>query len=80
MSGHWSLAQFNASKMRWASSAVSACGAPRKPTMVAPGSVAACLRAFWARMASRASIWAAVVRVPFTEPFHGLHTSPVLVV
>ena len=36
--------------------------------MVAPGSVAVCLRAFLDRMASRASIRAAVVREAFTLP------------
>ena len=46
----------------------------------ARGRVAACLRALADRIASRASIWAAVVREAFTEPFQGLQTSPVEVV
>jgi hypothetical protein len=45
--------------------------------MVAPGSDAACLRAFLERMASRASIRAAVVREAFTLPLQGVQTSPV---
>ena len=80
MSGHCDSAQFRASKMRLASSAVSACGAARKATIVAPGLTAACLRALLARIASRASIWAAVVREARTVPFQGLQTSPVAVV
>ena len=47
---------------------------------VEPGSLAACLRALAERMASRASIRAAVARDAFTPPLHGVQTSPVATV
>ena len=77
MSGHSASAQLRASKMRAASSAPSADGAPRKATTAPRWRASPALRSRTARMACLASSCAAVRKLPLRLPFQAVQTSPV---
>ncbi|MNE53332.1 hypothetical protein D3C80_1480550 [compost metagenome] len=77
MSGHSASAQLRASKMRAASSAPSADGAPRKATTAPRWRASPALRSRTARMACLASNCAAVRKLPLRLPFQAVQTSPV---